>query len=629
MTRTQLDRIPNDILLGKYRLLATLGQGGMGTVYLALASGLGAFRKLLVVKELRRDLPHTHGSLTMFMDEARLLARLDHPNVVQTFEVGEDRGRYFVAMEFLDGQPLHKVIERARTTKGRLELKLQIHILCEILNGLKYAHELRDYDGTPLGVVHRDISPQNVFVTYHGQIKLLDFGVAKAGTARDRTSPGVFKGKVAYAAPEQLLSRPIDGRTDVFSVGVMLWEAIAGRRLVTGSPTPATFTTRTEGREPRIEIVVPDVDPALATICNRALEVDVEQRYPTAEAFREDLMSYLTTHDQRMESGDISTLMSELFERDRRMMHQIVERAMGDAGATHSTIQSVAQSASLHAFPFPPAPPPSGHVPLNIGAASDSISTDLLTSLRGAGLSPTYGAAPHVGLGSAVPLNGGPNGFNDPNGFMLNGGQVISMTRHATPSGERIGAVGVSTLPPAPHQSETARRWFGGVGLAGLAIFVFMGTFQLSRACNGPRLSAASATDPSMERRLPMQQPARTALPLGAAATAATASRSGAAEPAAAASSRTGAPAAPAAVRSTKTFSSKSASRSSERGAAAAESDSESNAQRPATLPASNTPSLLERPSSEAADEGNPMGTDLRRLRGNGNLRIDLEDPYK
>src|SRR4029077_14425124 len=157
----QLDLSPGDAQLGKYRLVATLGQGGMGTVYLALASGLGSFRKLLVVKELPRDLPWKESSLGMFMDEAHLAARLDHPNVLQTFEAGEDHGRYFLAMEYLDGQPLNALIERARTAgdKHGLALELQVHIFCEVLNGLQYAHDLKDYDGSLLHVVHRDISP--------------------------------------------------------------------------------------------------------------------------------------------------------------------------------------------------------------------------------------------------------------------------------------------------------------------------------------------------------------------------------------------------------------------------------------------------------------------------------------
>jgi serine/threonine protein kinase len=231
------DRKPANEQLGKYRRVATLGQGGMGTVFLAFAHGVGQFRKLLVVKELLPELTGKEGFIEMFLDEARLAARLDHPNVVQTFEVGHEGGRYFLAMEYLDGQPLSALIERMRE-RGGLPLPVHLQILSEVLAGLQYAHELCDYDGRPLAVVHRDISPHNVFITYHGQVKIVDFGVAKAANASALTHPGVFKGKFGYAAPEQILGGPVDARADVFSVGVMLWQAIAGRRFAEPTPTP-------------------------------------------------------------------------------------------------------------------------------------------------------------------------------------------------------------------------------------------------------------------------------------------------------------------------------------------------------------------------------------------------------
>src|SRR4051812_39704553 len=174
VTGARMESLPASQQLGKYRLVATLGQGGMGTVYLALASGPGQFRKLLVVKELRQDLTRKPGFVEMFMDEAKLTARLDHPNVVQTFEAGEGHDRYYLAMEYLDGQPLSALIDRLADSNG-LPLWVHIQILCEVLAGLQYAHELPDYDGTSLHVVHRDISPQNVFLTYHGQVKVVDF----------------------------------------------------------------------------------------------------------------------------------------------------------------------------------------------------------------------------------------------------------------------------------------------------------------------------------------------------------------------------------------------------------------------------------------------------------------------
>jgi len=319
--------------LGKYRLVARLGQGGMGTVYLALASGLGEFRKLLVVKELRRDLTRQEGFVTMFMDEAKLAARLDHPNVVQTFEASQEQGRYYLAMEFLDGQPFSALLDRLAampTLSGArgLPLHIHIHVLCEVLAGLQYAHELTDYQGQPLHVVHRDVSPHNVFLTYHGQVKVMDFGVAKAAGASSLTEPGVFKGKFAYAAPEQVMGRPVDGRADVFAIGIMLWQAIAGRPFSERAVTPASFRARAAGLEPRIRAVVPTLDPELARICDRALEVDPEARYTCAAEMRADLQQYMQSQRMRVDAAELGELLRSLFDNERREIHSLIEQAM-------------------------------------------------------------------------------------------------------------------------------------------------------------------------------------------------------------------------------------------------------------------------------------------------------------
>jgi serine/threonine-protein kinase len=312
----------------------------MGTVYLALASGLGQFRKLLVVKELRRELTRQQGFITMFMDEAKLAARLDHPNVVQTFEATQDNDRYFLAMEYLDGQPLSALIDRTSDSDG-LPLWVHIQILCEVLSGLHYAHELLDYDGSLLHVVHRDVSPQNVFVTYHGQVKVVDFGVAKAADASTLTDPGVFKGKFAYAAPEQVLGRPIDARTDIFAVGIMLWQAIAGQRFSDQVATPAAFRARAAGAEPRIRDVMPNVDPVLASICDRALSIDPDQRFNTAQEFRSELQDYLMLQGVRVEAPEIGQFMRDAFDQERRATHLLIEQAMKNSGASDSSVEAL------------------------------------------------------------------------------------------------------------------------------------------------------------------------------------------------------------------------------------------------------------------------------------------------
>jgi serine/threonine-protein kinase len=325
--------------IGRYQLVARLGQGGMGTVYLALATGLGEFQKLLVIKQLREELTRNESFVRMFMDEAKLAARLDHPNVIHTMEAGHEAGSYFLAMEYLDGQPLSALLRRVCNQDGMLPL--QIQILCDALAGLHYAHELSDYDGNPLRVVHRDVTPQNVFITYHGQVKVVDFGVAKAENNSDETSPGAFKGKFAYAAPEQALGQPVDRRCDVFAVGVMLWEVIANRRLAAGTPTPASFDARCRGTEPRIIEVVPDMDPLLAEICDTALAVDPSARYPTAEAMRAALQQYLLLSGERVDAEHLAELMRREFDAERRATHQLIKQHLLGRTLTRSTVQKL------------------------------------------------------------------------------------------------------------------------------------------------------------------------------------------------------------------------------------------------------------------------------------------------
>ena len=309
--------------LGRYRLLARLGQGGMGTIHLAVAGGLADFRKLLVVKELRPELTSNEHFVQMFLAEAKVAARLQHPNIVQTLEAGQDGERYFLAMEFLDGQPLSELLKRG-AVEPAVPVGMRIQILCEVLAGLHYAHELCDFDDTPFQIVHRDVNPQNVFITYHGHVKLVDFGIAKVVDSELCTTAGVFKGKFPYAAPEQVDCRTVDRRVDVFAVGVMLWEILAQKRFAPGQPTMAGIDARLAGTEPRIAEALPGVDPELAAICDRAMHVDPAQRFASAEAFRAELLAYLAARDQLATPAEIAELLRKKFETERATIHRLI-----------------------------------------------------------------------------------------------------------------------------------------------------------------------------------------------------------------------------------------------------------------------------------------------------------------
>ncbi len=316
----QLDRI------GKYRIIAKLGQGGMATVFLSLVPGPGGFNKLLVVKVLKEELSEDPEFLAMFLNEARLAARLNHANVVQTYEVGAEGRIHFIAMDYLDGQPLHAVLRRA--TRAGMPLDIHVRILADACAGLHYAHTLRDFDGTPVFVVHRDVSPQNVFVTYDGQVKVVDFGIAKAVGAASTTQTGMLKGKMSYIAPEQARGDAIDARADVFAVGVMLWEAMAAARFAHGDSQSAVLARRLSGHEPRIRDVVRDADPELAEICDKAMEQDPNKRYPSAQALRDALEAFLDRFSRRVGSREVGELLGRLFAEDRDALRKAIDEQM-------------------------------------------------------------------------------------------------------------------------------------------------------------------------------------------------------------------------------------------------------------------------------------------------------------
>ena len=314
--------------LGKYRLIAELGHGGMAQVFLALARGPAGFNKLAVIKQIREQLADDPEFLTMFLDEARLAARLNHPNVVQTNEVGEDGKRYFICMEYLEGQPLNRIIQRAGRESG-IPIGVHLRILCEALSGLHHAHELTDYDGTPLQVVHRDVTPHNVFVTYAGQVKVVDFGIAKALSQSAETKAGVLKGKVAYMAPEQARGDKVDRRADIFSVGVMMWEALAGRRMFKGLTDVVIIQKIVNGQLQSPRSAKPDIDERLDAVCMKALAHNRDERYETAADFQAALEAALDETGDRSNLRDAGKLIQQHFEPERGRIKALVEAALG------------------------------------------------------------------------------------------------------------------------------------------------------------------------------------------------------------------------------------------------------------------------------------------------------------
>jgi len=328
---------------GRYTLLDRLGSGGMADVFLALAAGPFDAKKLVVLKRPRET---TSEYVGMFMDEARLAMRLNHPNVVQTYEVGMEQGEIFLAMEYLEGQPLHRVVaEMGRNGLGLTHVQAA-RIAADALAGLHYAHELGDYDGTPLQIVHRDVSPHNIFVTYEGQIKVVDFGIAKATMNQVLTNVGSVKGKLAYMAPEHARSQQVDRRSDVFVMGLILWQLVARRRLITGATSAELLQNLLTMDFPPLSCEADDVHPILEAIAMRALQRDPADRYATALEMREALESYIAIAKEQVRASDLGRIVGELFSASREQMSTKIRAHMQSSASLKNRIADARDTVS-------------------------------------------------------------------------------------------------------------------------------------------------------------------------------------------------------------------------------------------------------------------------------------------
>jgi serine/threonine protein kinase len=264
------------IPFGKYQLVKRLARGGMAEVFLARQSGPEGFHRQVAVKRILPHLVDSQDFVRMFLDEARLAAQLGHPNVVHIYDFGKVDEHYFIAMEYVESVHAGTLIKHAE--KERLPDVLVARIGADACAGLNYAHELRDPDGRSLHIVHRDVSPPNLLVSYDGAVKLVDFGIAKAVTCIEQTRPGVVKGKFAYMSPEQTVGQKLDGRSDVFSLAIVLWELLAGKILIPRTDPVDGMRMLRDGRFPPIEKERPDLPPHLAGAINRAMKVKRDER---------------------------------------------------------------------------------------------------------------------------------------------------------------------------------------------------------------------------------------------------------------------------------------------------------------------------------------------------------------
>jgi serine/threonine-protein kinase len=302
----------------RYRITERVAAGGMAEVFRGVAESLQGFRKNIAIKRILPALTKNKKFVAMFLDEARLSLLLQHANIVQVFDIGHSEDTYFIVMEYVDGVDLKALMEWRRKINRRIPVAHALYLVLEMCKGLAYAHELVNPEtGKPLGIVHRDISPPNVLISKQGEIKVVDFGLAKATSQIETTDPGVVKGKMSYLSPEAARGEEVDHRADIFAVGILLHELLSGKRLFYGETDYQTVELVRNAKIPPLKAQNPEVEPELEDIVRKALAKRKEDRFQSAIDIQDALAQYSYSRGLKVISRDIADLVRQCLD-DRR-----------------------------------------------------------------------------------------------------------------------------------------------------------------------------------------------------------------------------------------------------------------------------------------------------------------------
>lgn len=352
---------------GKYLLEKQLAIGGMAEVFLAHQEGPAGFRKTLCIKRILPNFANDAAFIDMFLDEARTAAQLSHPNIVQIYELGESDGSYYIAMEYIRGPALSKVIRRLKQADLHIPLHYAAKIVANVCAGLEYAHTFTDSEGQPLHLVHRDISPDNVLVSFAGAVKMIDFGIAKAKTNQSKTQAGAVKGKFSYMSPEQIMGSTLDGRSDLFSLGIVLYELTTLRKPFGEDADLMTVSAIVNDPPPLPADMFEGYPPALQSVILRALAKDRRERFATAQEMQNELERFIHEQGEFLSERDIGNYMTRLFSQspsDLETLRQLgtgvrmkltgvpVVRAVTGVGADEETVLAHGTGQAI----FPPEP---------------------------------------------------------------------------------------------------------------------------------------------------------------------------------------------------------------------------------------------------------------------------------
>jgi serine/threonine protein kinase len=389
---------------GRYELLHLLARGGMAEIFVARAPGVGGFEKLVVIKRILPEMTANHEFVGLFLDEARLAGTLHHSNIAQVFDAGLEGGRYFMAMEYVHGRDVGTILRSVAKRGESLPLAEALAIVTGVCAGLHYAHEQTQPDGRPLGLIHRDVSPSNVLVTYDGWPKLVDFGIAKAITRTVETQQGRIRGKAAYMSPEQVLGRPLDRRSDIFSLGIVLYEMTTMTRLFKRATDFDTMKQLVEHPAPPPGSRCPGYPTRLEEIVLKALSRDRDRRYQTAEELQSDLEEFARGEKLSLASAGLACLMGELFP-DQVGVWELPREEAPDEGLDSSERLTPRDTDPLPSRVAAAAarPDPSDDVDLPAGSEVDDPPTEVTPSIFAAtpAAAPPAGAAPPAAAASA------------------------------------------------------------------------------------------------------------------------------------------------------------------------------------------------------------------------------------
>jgi len=333
----------------RYRVIRKLDSGGMAEVYLGEAESLHGFKKKVAIKRVLPELAQNRQFIAMFLDEARISLHLNHANIVQVFDIGVADDTYFIVMEYVDGVNLKHILEATRQRGFPAPVPVGVYIMIEVCKALSYAHELNDESGKLKGLVHRDVSPPNVLLSLRGEVKLVDFGLAKAVGQLEHTDPGVIKGKFSYLSPEAVAQEEVDARADIFAAGILLWEILTNERLFLGDTDLETVNLVRQAHVPSVVNLNSQVPPALERVIRRALSRDRNQRYQTAREFGDALAEILFTHGMKVTNFDIGSMVNELISADlgRGAEPSRIERLIEEELLRFTTIDEVSVPAPL------------------------------------------------------------------------------------------------------------------------------------------------------------------------------------------------------------------------------------------------------------------------------------------